>query len=199
MRFLSLVFALALSAVAQGADDKRIDQAKVASEKVRPVMDYDKFQGTERWAVVPKPIAGTGFLNTLTVNPVYFRKEGGLAGYYLVIKYNGFGWLHVSGKTIFLLDDGSKIELVDESRKVETDIGGCSASSCLVTEIFRVVIPKTELERIAKASVVEVAVYGRNTYMTGHFKPHQQAAVRAVLELGQSKGGETLNGSPAGQ
>lgn len=190
---LALLLAAFLPGISMSAS-KRIDPTKVEAEKVRMVQDYDKFQGHERWAAQPKPIGGTGFLNQITVNPVFFRKENGLAGYYMMVKYNGFGWLFLSGKVIFLLGDGSRIELVDEHPKIDTDIGGCSAPECLVTEVIRLPIPKADLERLSSASTVEVAVYGRNSYMSGYFKPHQQATVRAVLRIGEKMGGESLPG-----
>lgn len=187
---------LAIFSADSAAADKILDPAEVAGEKVKITQTGDKFQGTEYWAGRPKSLPGVGLFTTLYINPVFMRKTDGPAGYYLWVNYSGFGWLYPSGKVIFLLDDGSKVELLNESVKVESKVDSCTSGSCLVTEVFRIAIDEKDMQRLAAAKSVEVAVYGRSLYVAAYFKPYHQATVQAVLKIGGSMGGQKLAAQP---
>lgn len=185
---MMVIFVLLGSVPATSALGQALDPKKVAAERIKLLREQDRFSGVDIWYVKPKQLAGTGLLTSLYASPVYTASPSAGAAYYFRIEYSGFGWLYLGGKAIFLLDDGSRILLDQPLAKVTSKIESCSSGGgCLMTEYVRLPITQDDLRRISTAKSVEVAIYGRDNYLTGHFKPYHQAAVVQVLSVGVNK------------
>jgi hypothetical protein len=180
--FVATLFA---PSAAAGKDNKLIEPAAVAKIRVELVSEADRFEGYTRWtSKKTRDLGGSGFLDTISVNPVYFKRESGDEGFYLHSRYSGFGWLFLTGSVIVLLDGKTRIDLTgpDSSaqRKVESCTGG---GGCLVTEVLRTPITREQLLAISSAHSVEVRFNGASKYMDCYFKPFHVAAVKAVLAV----------------
>lgn len=171
------------------AANMTLDPSKVAAEKVKLIQGEDKFQGYKYLAPKPKMLGGSGIFTSLYANPVFVQADN-KSWFYFRVEYQGFGWLYLTGKVIFLLDDGSRIVLDDAEAKRVSEVESCTgAGGCLVSEYVRLPVLPADLQRIATAKSVEVAIYGQNNYVTAYFKPYHQAAVIEVLRQGEAKGG----------
>lgn len=183
-----MLAALILVAPMGQAADMTLDPAKVANENVQLRTESDKFQDNQVWGAKRKMLGGTNFLTSLYANPLFVR-SGQQSWYTFKITYQGQSWLFLSGKVIFLLDDGTRVVLDEPNAKVTTDVSLCSAYSCIITEEVRLAILPADLQRLAAAKTVEVAIYGRDKYTTGYFKPWHQATVIEILKFGEANGG----------
>jgi hypothetical protein len=198
---IALVLVASLSSFPAAAKDKtQIDQAKVAGMQIALANQNDKFKGRNGWFPAKiKAIGGTHFLTDVYLNPVYVEDGDGTKGYYLWIRYNGYGWVFLNGQVIFVLGDGSKIELTgpdsSDHRDIDTCIGG---AGCIDSEEIRVPITAAQLKALSTATSAEVRIYGRSIYLEGYLKDVHAAEVRAVLAFGEPRRNSTAS-TPSSQ
>lgn len=190
-----IVIGLLLGAFDLVAADKTIDQEKVSAIKPKVEHYSDRFLASELWSASGKALGGgTVFGSWALINPQYMKSEKS-STYSIDVIRQGALTIYLNGQVIFLLDGTERINLWH--KRVKTDFRAVTCTpSCYYEERFTLLVSVENMQRIANAKSVEVAIYGREGSEIGYFKPAHQAAFRAILEVGESNGGES--GIPVG-
>jgi hypothetical protein len=186
----SLLIASALTAQARPIPEQDIARVKVELDSVADRM-------TGGWMIATKGYHRSGLsdysddldgnpsamsLTPSSATPLSFAivstESGPVVGAYF--RYQGTGWVFLTGKMYLLVDDSLRFELEGKGIPARSEVGTCSASSCKVTESAVFIVPDSVLSALAAAHSAEVRVVGERRSLDRRLKKQHLALARAL-------------------